>query len=378
MNNRYPAPHADRMWSPEAKIDRWKQITDDYIEDAIEQDLLGYVPSFNGNSFREVRGLVPAPEPEFVQQAEREHGHEIVGFLDAYSVVLPFEFHPFMHYGLTSSDLTEYDLHRAASEHAGALQALVIQLRKAIEHRIIRHINVPRAGRTHGQTAETTNLGHQFGVFHDAINNLDADLAIWAVQYPVKSPGPTGVSAVGRERNRATPSTQVIHRDYLLSWACLYLRLGNILDSIATFVRLGARSEIGELSEGAAKARVGSSAMPGKRNPIDSERVSGLARVVRGSFLALSEVSNLWEDRDLSNSSTERIEVPQLAATVEYMTRTMTEVLRNLQVDTDRIAQNLTDPRTRANLLQCEIQKTQRVGPLEASRIAANRMKEKT
>jgi adenylosuccinate lyase len=111
--------------------------------------------------------------------------------------------------------------------------------------------------------------------------------------------------------------------------------------------------------------------MPGKVNPIKSERVCGLARIARGHFYALSQVSGLWEDRDLSNSSTERIAVAELAATVEYMVNTMAEVFQDLIVNKSKIAENADDPRTRANANQNQIQKQAKVGPIEASNIAS-------
>src|SRR5690606_41067664 len=125
---------------------------------------------------------------------------------------------------------------------------------------------------------------------------------------------------------------------------------------------LGCRSEIDEFSEGMAANRQGSSAMPGKKNPIDSEKICGLARVARGYFASISEVSNLWEDRDLSNSSTERIAIPGLAATVEHMTNTAIGVAQGLIIHTDRIEANAADPRTTTNAQQATAQLENKIG----------------
>jgi adenylosuccinate lyase len=177
----------------------------------------------------------------------------------------------------------------------------------------------------------------------------------------------------GLDNRTQVPSTQIVPRDYLIEWAMLYQRIALASESLALFIRCGARSEIGEFFEDV--DRVGSSAMPGKRNPIDSEKVCGLARVSRGHLLTLMESYALWEDRDLSNSSAERIAVPGMAATVEHMTNTMLKVVRVLGINHTKVAQNAQDSRTRTNYNQSYIQRSEKVGPLEAALIWNERQK---
>lgn len=373
MNTRYPAPVAERIWSAERRIDRLRQITDLYTIDAIRDGLLG--DEFGPRAIGLVQSIEKAPDPTPAawEMAELAHGHDVVGFLDAYLDRLPAEVHPYVHYGLTSSDLVEFDLHRAVSEHALILRDRLSFLGYWLDERAHDpRFSDPRAGRTHGQTAERTTLRHQFKVFAHQTYRIRNDLNRLineGLGLVIKSPGPTGFSNRSAPRPYLeAPSTQVIPRDYLLAWAALYLRAANLLDQMATFVRLGARSEIGEFREGAADSRVGSSAMPGKRNPIQSERVCGLARVARGHFLALAEVSNLWEDRDLSNSSTERLAVPGLAGIVEFMADQTIEIFRDLEVDHDQIAQNAGHARTTTNREQMRVQREEKIGPIEASK----------
>lgn len=188
----------------------------------------------------------------------------------------------------------------------------------------------------------------------------------------MKSVGPVGNSTI-RESLEGdylfeVPSFQIIPRDFLTGWASDYLRLASFLEGLANFVRLGSRSEINELREGKTGTRQGSSAMPGKENPIDSEKVVGLARIARGYHLALSEVSgSLWEERDLSNSSTERIAVPGLAATVEHMLETMLNVVVHLQINVSNMNRNARDPRCVTNLLQTQEQ-SKGLDPIAASK----------
>lgn len=371
MHPRYPAPIADALWSSQARAERLRFISDQYTMDAIERRLMGSISSEDVVSMCEtVRGAGPV-SVRCWKDAEQRHGHEIVGFLDAYLDRLPPGLHRYVHYGLTSSDLVEYDLHRAISHHAERLLVELGLFVFQINRKKFKYEHLNRAGRTHGQTAEVTTLGHQWGVFADTLHRLRNRINIYQLNSFTKTPGPVGNSPIRFPLLQMVNSTQIIPRDLLMEWANDYLRLALTLESIAMFIRLGARSEIGEFQEGAAANRQGSSAMPGKRNPIDSEKVCGLARIARGYHLALSEVQgSMWEERDLSNSSTERIAVPGLAATVEHMLATMLQVVQNLRVDTERIRANANDPATRANYRQNELQRINGIGPIEASRLA--------
>lgn len=372
MDNRYPAPLVERLWSDTSRAHRLREVSDAYTVEALRRGLLGLRdPGWAESATATVRA---APEPSIIawRHAEAEYGHEIVGFLDTYLARLPQELHPYVHYGLTSSDLTEYDLHSAIAAHALGLMDGLIDLMSGLAAKIGLYQALSRAGRTHGQTAEVTTLGHQLLVFYRTLERIrdDLDGVTWVA---IKSPGPTGHADILCPWD-TVPSTQILPRDFLLRWASTYLNLSNTLETMAMFVRLGSRSEIAEFTEGAAFKRQGSSAMPGKRNPIQSERVCGLARVARGQFLSLAEVSALWEDRDLSNSSTERLMVPGLASTVEHMLATVTQVFCELVIDTDRIRANSQDPCCRTNETQRKIQLQNQVGPIEASRLATERV----
>lgn len=309
---------------------------------------------------------------------EGVYGHEIVGFLRALMRGLDPQVWRYIHYGLTSSDLTEFDLHVAAQDHAEAMRVKFQVLRMALVTDADRWgvVGLERAGRTHGRTAERTTLSNQIEVHAYQAGRIAQEYGRYAQKAPFKRPGPTGVSDREPAFGGAVPSTQIIGRDWLLGWACTYLRAANVLEQIATWIRLGARSEIDEFTEGKASSRQGSSAMPGKANPIDSEKVCGLARVARGYFHNLSQCSSLWEDRDLSNSSTERVSVPGLAATVEHMADTMIDVWDNLIIDLGRIRTNAMLPGTSVNAWQMRVQARQGVGPIEASQIVQGEMKE--
>lgn len=371
MHPRYEAPIASGLWSPQARAGRLRYISDQYTLDAINQQLIEPLDVHRKIELCELVQRAGNVRIGDWKSYEMDLGHEIVGFLQAYLDRLPAEVHPYVHYGLTSSDLVEYEMHRAMSNHAERLSDEIRRLSFVLRTKSTKYDGLERAGRTHGQTAEVTTLSHQLNLYHDSFLLLVGRMLVYRNRHLTKTPGPVGHSPLRKPILDWVPSTQIIPRDVLMDWANDYLRLAGMLESLAMFVRLGSRSEIGEFREGLGRFRQGSSAMPGKQNPIDSEKVCGLARIARGYHLALSEVQGvMWEERDLSNSSTERIAVPGLAATVEHMVATMLQVMSNLEVDGARIGQNAQHPATRANMVQNEIQKTEKVGPIEASRIA--------
>lgn len=370
---RYPAPYATAVFSEQAKFARWKRITDVYARLHISRS----------KDPQPVRDLLNAalvtttpPTPKQVEEAEQVTGHDVVAFLKVYEGSLPSDVRSHIHRGLTSSDLVDNGHFMALAEHAEFMVELIQDLKRSLER--WEGMNTVRAGRTHGQIGDLTSWNHQMYVHNSVLEQIQAAMGDEARSHLMKSPGPTGRSPLlygvaldlaFQEGVTLVPSTQVIPRDYQLRWASVYLRLACELESLATLVRCGARSEIGELREGDWKKRVGSSSMPTKKNPIDCEKVCGLARVARGYFATLAENVTLWDDRDISNSSVERIAVVDLASVVEHMTFTMHQVMANLEVDHQKMHGNATNPATRTYLLQALAQKHFNIGPVEAGKL---------
>lgn len=368
MTDRYPAPRAQHLFSEEQKLTLWADTTRHYAADRIRED-----EDLSQEADRDlmIHALytTSGPTVEAVREAERSTGHDVVAFLSVFTEQLPEEVRPYIHFGLTSSDLVERSLHTAIYGHMNAmwrsLSSLIAELGRweAIE--------TVRAGRTHGQIADLTSLDYQFHVHRTTLRRIAQDCHdLVDAGVPTKSPGPTGHSPLRipvPAHLKRVPSTQVIPRDWLLKWATIYLRLACEIESIATMIRCGARQEIGELFEGG--YRIGSSSMPTKRNPVESERLCGLARVARGHFMTLAENVALWDDRDISNSSVERIAVPGLASTVEFMIDSITNVVTNLQVDYMRMVRNARSPFTMASLYQSLAQKHFGIGPVEAGNL---------
>ncbi len=361
---------AEAIFNDEVRIQRWRGLTASYGALAVRS-----ASPPDASVLEEAFANIPDIPAAAVATREHETGHDVVAFLQLVEEALPPEARPYLHLGLTSSDLVENGHFLALQAHASYMHAAITGLTKALSR--IGMSPTLRAGRTHGQIAAHTSIAHQWQVREVSLRRIQAGFNEYASKTYIKSPGPTGKSphlgtrgldlARGFNGYRLLPSTQVIHRDLQLEWASLYLRLACTLDDLALQIRLGARAEVGEFREGA--ERVGSSAMPAKHNPIDSEKVCGLARVARGLFSSIAEGVALWEDRDLTNSSMERIAVPDLASLVEYMLGTMIKVINNLDVDWRRLERNARDPRTMAHYAQYFAQLHFKVGPTEASRI---------
>jgi len=259
-----------------------------------------------------------------------------------------------VHYGLTSSDVVDTaqcaTLARAADLLLGASDELVAALRGRAEELI----DVPVAGRTHGMQAEPTTFGAKFALWA-----LQADRDRQRLRAARRRVAVGKLSgAVGTYSNidpaveahvcealglRPVPATQVIARDRHAEYLYACASVGATIELIATEIRHLARSEVGEAEEPFGAGQKGSSAMPHKRNPILSERLTGLARVLRGYAGAGLEDVALWHERDISHSSVERVVLPDASLLTLYMLRKATGLVSGLVVHPDRALANLTD-----------------------------------
>jgi len=258
-----------------------------------------------------------------------------------------------IHYGLTSSDVVDTALCHTLSRAVDVVIAEATALRDALTRRAVQSIDWPIAGRTHGMFAEPTTYGAKFALFalqvqRDIERAQHARTAI-AVG---KLSGAVGtysnidpaVEAYVCERLGlvAVPATQVIARDRHAQVLYACASLGTSIEQFALEVRHLARSEVAEAEEPFAAGQKGSSAMPHKRNPVLSERLCGLARVLRGYLQAGLEDVALWHERDISHSSVERIVLPDALQLTVYMLRKATSLADGLVLHPDRAMENLT------------------------------------
>ena len=371
MIPRYQAPDATALFGPEPRRNAWRSRS---ILNAMDMAVTFGLP-------QDVRAEISEADctQERCDALEAEHGHEVVAFIAALTEGLSPDAAKCFHYGMTSSDLVEYSNAQAMLYHHRAMLGLLEMLHKRLTDSATTYRGIYRVGRTHGQVAEVTTLSHQFTVFRSAARGtMEAVRVAGFAMDANKSIGPVGMSLVrDSPYTHARPSTQILHRNNYLLWASGYLAIATLCESIAQFVRFGCRSDVGEFEEGAARTRVGSSAMAAKSNPIASENVVGLARLARAYHGALAEIpGSMWEDRDLSNSSTERVAIEDLAHTVETMVRRTRDLVDTLVVHQDRIKENLQDAGDLAfrNTLQALCQKHFGWGPREANAEIAEAM----
>ena len=349
MIPRYSLPEMAALWTDEARLATWLEVEVLAVEGWAR---LGTIPE---QAARAVRERAPAVTSETVQKvAEREAvtDHDVAAFVDVVQEAIGPPEGNWVHYGLTSSDVVDTalgaTLARAGDLLVEASSGLVVSLkRRALEFR-----DTPMAGRTHGVHAEPTTFGAKLALW---CLQADRDRArLRAAREGVAVGKLSG--AVGTYSNvdpaveayvceqlglKAVPSTQVVARDRHAEflWACASAGAG--VELMATEVRHLQRTEVREAFEPFGAGQKGSSAMPHKRNPITTERLSGLARVLRGYLGAGLENVALWHERDISHSSVERVILPDASLLAYYVLRRMTRVVDGMEVDPARMLENL-------------------------------------
>ncbi|MEA2655411.1 MAG: adenylosuccinate lyase, partial [Chloroflexota bacterium] len=258
-----------------------------------------------------------------------------------------------VHLGMTSQDLNDTATAIQLGESARIIAADLAAVRDAAAELAVRHRRTLMAGRTHGVVAEPITFGFKVAGWVAELDRAQARLRLAAEEIAVgRVSGAVGTHATVDPRVEQhvckelglTPdavSTQVIARDRHASFMGALASVAGTLERIATEIRHLQRSEVGEAFEPFGKEQKGSSAMPHKRNPVLTERVCGLARVVRGHLVTALENTALWHERDISHSSAERIIFPDACAAVDYMAIQMTKVLSGLEVRPERMLRNL-------------------------------------
>ncbi|MEM3117032.1 MAG: adenylosuccinate lyase [Nitrososphaerales archaeon] len=343
---RYSRPEMARIWSEEAKLERWLKVELAALE---AWGRVGIIPS---EVIAAIRDQATVPSPARVAEIERETGHDVAAFVDAVAESLGKE-GCWFHYGLTSSDVTDTALALAVRD-AGALllegldRTLAVIIERAREHR-----DTLMIGRTHGVHAEPTTFGLKlagwaFQLARDR-ERLEQALARMRVgklsgavgTYATTSPEVERLACEALGLSPAPTSTQILQRDRHAELLATLALVASSLEAFALEIRHLARTEVREVEEPFGRTQKGSSAMPHKRNPIVAERICGLARVVRGYALAALENVALWHERDISHSSAERIVIPDAFLTVDYMLDRFAWLVEGLVVRPERMRANL-------------------------------------
>jgi adenylosuccinate lyase len=342
---RYTPPRLREVWSDHRRFQHWLEIEILACEawSSLGQVPAGALPRIRAATF----------DVDRIAEVEARVGHDVIAFLTVVGESVGQPEARYLHVGLTSSDVIDtafaLQLRESGEIIAGDLRAL----RAAAGRLALRHRRTPMAGRTHGIHAEPITFGFKVAGWVAELDRAVARLeAATAEAATGKISGPVGTHSNVDPRVeehvcralglRVDPvSTQVVSRDRHSAYMNALAVAAGSLERIALEIRHLQRTEVAEALEPFGSEQKGSSAMPHKRNPVLTERVCGLARVVRGYATAALENMALWHERDISNSSAERVMFPDACCLVDFMTLDLTRVIDGLEVHPERMARNL-------------------------------------
>jgi len=334
-----------KVWSDERKYQIWLEIETLACE---AMAALSQIPKKDAAEIRE-RARFSIPE---IAEIEKRTNHDVIAFLENVAESLGPAAR-WIHQGLTSSDILDTTLAVQLTESATILLDDLKKLRMAVADKARQFKMTPMIGRSHGIHAEPITFGLKLALMFDEFGRAEERLTETCERIRVgKISGAVGTHAhVDPKIERAvcekmglkpaTLSTQIVQRDRHAEFCATLALIASSIDRWATEFRHLQRTEVLEVEEFFAEGQKGSSAMPHKRNPITSERLSGLARIIRGNAVAALENVALWHERDISHSSAERIILPDSCILLDYMLVKLRELVEGLQVYPERMEQNL-------------------------------------
>ena len=333
------------IWSDQHRLDTWKEVEALVVDAWVSQ---GVAPPAAAAAAH----AASAPTPEQVAEREKITNHDMAAFVDILAANVG-EGGEWIHYGLTSSDVLDTANGVLMRDAADLLLRRITDLFETVKRRALEFQSTPQLGRTHGIWAEPTSFGLKLANWafeiardHERMTAARETVSVGKISGAVGTYAhtPPAIEAFVCERlgiGREPASTQVTHRDRHAQFVTTIALVGASIERFATEIRHLQRSEVGEAREAFREGQKGSSAMPHKRNPILSERMTGMARLLRGySQTALENVA-LWHERDISHSSAERVILPDACLTLDYMLVKFESLIDRLVVDTERMAANL-------------------------------------
>jgi adenylosuccinate lyase len=345
MIERYTLPEMGDIWSEQNKFQKWLDFEIVVCEALAE---LGEIPAEAVERIREKAAFTV----ERINEIEETTDHDVIAFLTNVAEYIGNDSR-YVHLGLTSSDLLDTALSVQLKEAGGLLLERLDELREVVKRRAIEHKKTLMIGRSHGIHAEPTTFGLKLLMWYDELGRRRGALerAVDLVSYG-KVSGSVGnyahldprVEELVMEKLGLKPapvSTQVIQRDRHAEFLSAIALAGATIEKMAVEVRGLQRTEVLEVEEFFKTGQKGSSSMPHKRNPILSERMTGMARLLRGYSMTGMENVALWHERDISHSSVERIILPDATITLHYMLVKWTKLMDNLVVYTEKMRENI-------------------------------------
>lgn len=345
MIERYTLPEMGRIWLEEFKFSTWLKIEILACEARAE---LGEIPEADLDVIKDKANF----NLNRILEIEETTKHDVIAFLtNVAEFVGPESRH--IHYGMTSSDILDTTLSYQMKIAGNQILDRLIKLKGVLKKRAIEHKTTVCAGRSHGVHAEQTTMGLKFALwFEETKRNIERlqnaidDISVGQISGAVGTFEHLSPKVEEYVCNRmglrpAPISTQVIQRDRHASFLCTLAVIGAMLEKIAVEIRHLQRTEVLEAEEYFSKGQKGSSAMPHKRNPILTERISGFARILRANSIAALENIALWHERDISHSSVERVIIPDSCIILDFALDNMIGIIENLLVYPENMNKNL-------------------------------------
>jgi adenylosuccinate lyase len=343
--SRYTRPEMGRIWSEENRFRTWLRVEIAATETLAEA---GIVPRTAAKAIRERADF----KVDRIREIEAEVRHDVIAFTTAVAEFVGPESRWF-HYGLTSNDVVDTAQTLLIGEASAIIAADLEQLENVLEKRAWEFKDTPMIGRTHGIHAEPITFGFKLANWYaevqrdiDRFNRAAEEMRVGKFSGAVGtfahlSPELEAKMCARLGIKTATGSSQVIQRDRHANYLATLAVIACTLDKIATEIRHLQRTEVREAEEYFSEKQKGSSAMPHKRNPVTSEQISGLARVVRSNAQAGFENVALWHERDISHSSVERVILPDSTTLVDYILNKTTNLIETMFVYPARMKANL-------------------------------------
>lgn len=345
MIERYTLPEMGALWSEQNKFQKWLEVELAVCEVHAE---MGTIPQ---QALDQIKAGAKF-SVERINEIEEKTNHDVIAFTTNLAENIG-EAARFVHYGLTSSDVVDTANALLLRDACDLLLVKIEALLTVLKQRAFEFKDTPQIGRTHGIHAEPTAFGLTFALWYDEMRrNRDRLVRAREAVAVGKISGAVGTFALldpeVEEKvcarlglKAALVSTQIIQRDIYAEYLCTLGIVASSLDKFALNVRHWQRTEVGEAQERFTVGQKGSSAMPHKRNPIISERICGIARVIRANSLVGLENVALWHERDISHSSAERVVLPDSSIALDYILHKATSLIAGLVVHPERMLQNL-------------------------------------
>ena len=345
MIERYTLPEMAGIWSEKNKLDKWLEV-ELAVVDALART--GAVPVEAASRMRENARF----EVGDVRAREEVTRHDTLSFVECVCDSLGDDSRYF-HMGLTSSDVVDTALALQIRDANNLVLGELSALRDAVRAQVRAHKDTLMIGRTHGIHAEPITFGLKLAVWYQELGRALARIERAAEEvfvgkmsgsvgtYSHLSPDVEEGALEALDLKPERPATQIVQRDRHAAYLMSLALAAASLEKISVEIRHLQRTEVDEVREPFGAGQKGSSSMPHKRNPITLERVSGLARLIRGYALAAVENVALWHERDISQSSVERVTFPDSTILLHYMLRKMRQVIEKLDVNVDRMRSNL-------------------------------------